>query len=108
MIYKNAELFGVHQKKFWDFSETCTHGVCVCVCVCMYVCVCVCVCVLCVCVCMYVWYLSKKGCELVAILRDYFVKTKSQTHSDCIIAKFANSVNTYVHTYCHRIVACIS
>ena len=37
---------------------------------------------------------QKKGCELVAILRDYFVETKSQTHRDCIIAKFANSVNT--------------
>ena len=48
-------------------------------------------------------YLSKKGCELVAILHDYFVKTKSQTHCDCIIAKFANSVNTYAHTYGHRI-----
>ena len=32
--------------------------------------------------------LVKKGCELVAILRDYFMKTKSQTHRDCIIAKF--------------------
>ena len=47
-------------------------------------------------------YLSKKGCEFVAILRDYFVKTKLQTHRDCIIAKFANSVNAYVHTYSHR------
>ena len=46
--------------------------------------------------------LVKKGCKLVAILRDYFVKTKSQTHRDCIIAKFANSVNTYVYTYGHR------
>ena len=46
-------------------------------------------------------YLSKKGRELVAILRDYFVKTKSQTHRDCIIAKFANSVNTYAHMYSH-------
>ena len=48
-------------------------------------------------------YLSKKGCELVAILRNNFVKTKSQTHRDCIIAKFANSVNTYAHTYGHHI-----
>ena len=32
---------------------------------------------------------QKKGCELVAILRDYFVKTKLQTHRDCSIAKFA-------------------
>ena len=46
-------------------------------------------------------YLSKKGCKLVAILCDYFVKTKSQTHRNCIIAKFANSVITYAHTYCH-------
>ena len=37
------------------------------------------------------------------ILRDYFVKTKSQTHCDCIIAKFANSVNTYAHRYGHCI-----
>ena len=54
----------------------------------------------------YQWilrYLSKKGCKLVVILRDYFVKTKSQTHRDCIITKFANSVNTYAHTYGHHI-----
>ena len=47
--------------------------------------------------------LVKKGCKLVAILHDYFVKTKSQTHHDCIIAKFANNVNTYAHMYGHRI-----
>ena len=47
-------------------------------------------------------YLSKKGYELVAILCDYFVKTKSQTHRDSIIANFTNSVNTYAHTYNHR------
>ena len=47
-------------------------------------------------------YLSKKGCELVATFCDYFVKTKLQTHRDCIIVKFASSVTTYAHTYCHR------
>ena len=52
-------------------------------------------------------YLSKKGCELVAILRDYFVETKLQTHCDCIIAKFANSVNTmHIHTAIWSAVYC--
>ena len=53
---------------------------------------------------LHIRYLSKKGCELVAILRDYvyFVKTKLQTHHDCIIAQFVNSVNTYAYTYGHR------
>ena len=51
---------------------------------------------------MYLWYLSKKGCELVTILCDYFVKTKSQTHCDSVIVKFANSVNTYAHMYIHK------
>ena len=42
------------------------------------------------------------NCELVVILRNYFVKTKSQTHRNCIITKFVNSVITYAHTYSHR------
>ena len=45
---------------------------------------------------------QKKVANWVTILCDYFVKTKSQTHRDCIITKFVNSVNTYAHTYGHR------
>ena len=46
--------------------------------------------------------LAKKKLRIVRNSSRLLREAKSQTHRDCIIVKFTNSVNTYAHTYDHH------